>query len=155
MRKDWLQPTADLQGRPVAATLPTDGQALTWNDTNKRWQPGTPTGGGIGPVSAQASSPVTVNSSDSGKVYTNEGATGEIVFNLPTAAANLFYTFVVQDSDGVEVVANTGDTIRLAGSVSASAGKIESATIGSSVTIIAINATEWVAMALMGSWTVT
>jgi len=92
---------------------------------------------------------------DSGKVYTNEGATSSVTFNLPSAAANLTYTFIVQDTDGLSVVANTGDTIRIAGSVSASAGNISNTTIGSSVALVAINATEWIAISVIGTWTVT
>lgn len=111
-------------------------------------------GGGL-IVSAKASTPYSVLNSDINTVFTNEGATAQIVFNLPTAAVNLTYTFFVQDADGVKVVANTGDTIRLAGSVSASAGNIVNNTIGGSVTLVAINATEWVATSIVGTWTVT
>ena len=32
---------SDLQGRDIATTVPTDGQALVWNLANSRWQPGT------------------------------------------------------------------------------------------------------------------
>ena len=35
------------------------------------------------------------------------------------------------------------------------AGKIESTTIGSSVTLLAINNTEWIATSVVGTWTVT
>lgn len=34
-----------LQGRNVAATLPTDGQALVWNASGTTWEPGTVSGG--------------------------------------------------------------------------------------------------------------
>ena len=81
---------------------------------------------------------------------------GICVCTLPSAVANMEYTFVVQDANGIQVNANTGDTIRIAGSVSASAGFIAAAAVGASVTIVAINATEWVATSLMGGpWTVT
>jgi hypothetical protein len=43
----YPSPTVDgLQGRDVAATLPTDGQALVWSDGNTRWEPGAVSGGG-------------------------------------------------------------------------------------------------------------
>lgn len=88
--------------------------------------------------------------------FTNEGATARQDFTLPTAVANLEYQFVVQDTDGIRVIANTGDTIRIAASVSASAGRIDSTTIGDSVTLLAVNATEWVATSLVGAgWTAT
>jgi hypothetical protein len=37
-----------LQGNPVAATVPSDGQVLTWSSTGSNWQPATPSGGGGG-----------------------------------------------------------------------------------------------------------
>lgn len=94
-------------------------------------------------------------STDSGTLYTNEGATSEVTFNLPTAVAGLAYTFYVQDTDGLKIVANTGDTIRIGGVVSASAGYAESLVVGSSLTLTAINATEWVATSFIGSWSLT
>lgn len=106
-------------------------------------------------VSAQAATPVSVSSAASGTVFTNEGASALGVFNLPTAVANLVYTFVVEDSDGIKIVANTGDTIRISASVSASAGNATSTVIGSTVTLVAINATEWVSIATNGTWIVT
>lgn len=47
----------------------------------------------------------------------------------------------------------SGDTIRIAASVTAAAGSITCNTVGSSVTLQAINATEWVATAVVGTWT--
>jgi len=91
--------------------------------------------------------------SESRKVFTNEGATAANYHTLPSAAAGLFYTFVVQDSDGIRVTANTADTIRVIDSVTATAGYIESTTIGSVVTLVAINATEWIATSIHGVWT--
>lgn len=102
-------------------------------------------------VSVEATTPVSVAVADSGTVFTNEWATEKIVFNLPTAAANLIYTFVVQDDDGIDVTANTGDTIRIAADVTSTAGTITSTTIGSVITLVAINDTEWVATQVV--WT--
>ena len=74
---------------------------------------------------------------------------------LPSAAAGLDFSFMVQDADGIRVTAATGDTIRVGTALSGVAGKIESTTIGSSVRLIALNATEWMAVSMVGSWTVT
>lgn len=103
----------------------------------------------------QAASPYTVTNGDSGKVFTNEGASAGVTFNLPTAIAGLEYTFVVQDADGLTVVANAGDTVRIAGAVSATAGNSASTTIGSTVRFVAINVTEWISVATNGTWIVT
>jgi hypothetical protein len=104
---------------------------------------------------AGSGSPNILLASESHKMFSNEGAAALNYHTLPTAAAGLEYTFVVQDADGIRVVANTGDTIRLVGSVSAAAGRIDSTTIGSTVRLVAINATEWVGIAINGTWSVT
>ncbi|MHA2062814.1 MAG: hypothetical protein ACXABY_00295 [Candidatus Thorarchaeota archaeon] len=93
---------------------------------------------------------------DVGKLFTNEGATGLATFNLPEAAAGLYYTFYNQDSDNLRVVAQTGDTIRLGSIVSADGGEIKSTAVGDSVKLVAINNIEWVVVGgFTGVWTVT
>lgn len=106
-------------------------------------------------VSARSTTPITLTTADSGVVNTNEGATALNVQNLPTAVAGLIWEGIVQDADGIQVVAAAGDTIRIAGSVSATAGNAQSTTIGSTLTLKAINSTEWYATSTNGSWTVT
>lgn len=100
-----------------------------------------------------------LSAAENGNFYTNEGASALVNFTLPSAAAfnpaAMVYRFYVQDADGIKVTANTGDTIRLAGSVSGAAGNITSTTIGSAVVLVCINATEWVAESIVGTWTVT
>lgn len=92
---------------------------------------------------------------DSGKSFTNEGTAVRVDFTLPGAAAGLKYEFLVQDVDGIRVIAAAGDTIRNAAAVSAAAGRIDNAAIGSVVTLEAINATEWFVTSVVGTWTVT
>lgn len=103
----------------------------------------------------QAVSPYSVSNVENWTVFTNEGATAQVVFNLPTAVAGYTYEFIVQDADGIQVVASSGDTIRLGTSVSASAGNATSTTIGSAVILTCINATEWIAESIVGTWIVT
>lgn len=107
------------------------------------------------PVTAQASTPVTLTAEDSGKAYTDEGSSAQIVFNLPTAVAGLEFTFLIQSVNGIQVTAASGDTIRVASSVSAVAGNIAATTIGNTIKLKAINATEWLALYNVGTWTVT
>ena len=90
---------------------------------------------------------------ESGTILTNEGSTAENHHNLPTASSGLVFHFVVQDTDGIQINASTGDTIRVAGSVSSAAGTAEAATIGDTLSLVSINATEWVAIASHGTWT--
>lgn len=96
-----------------------------------------------------------VLAADSGKTFTNEGTTAKRNFTLPAAVAGLFYTFIVIDADGLTVTAAAGDTIRLSAAVSAAAGNTDSTTVGSVVRLEAINATEWIATSIVGTWVTT
>lgn len=102
---------------------------------------------------AGSGAPNVITAAESNTLYTNEGATAANHHTLPTAAAGLVYEFIVQDADGMRIVANTDDTIRVIDKVTAAAGYIESATIGSVVRLMAINATEYVATSIHGVWT--
>ena len=99
---------------------------------------------------AGVASPNIITSAESYTTYTNEGATALNYHTLPTAVAGLTFTWVVQDVDGIRIVANTGDTIRVAGVVSGAAGYTTSVAIGDSITLTAINATEWIAESEIG-----
>jgi len=103
---------------------------------------------------AVSGAPNVLTADESGKVFSNEGSAAKNYHTLPTARAGLTFTFIVQDVDGVRVVADSGDTIRIAASESAAAGYIECATIGNAVTLVAVNATEWIATSYVGTWTV-
>lgn len=83
---------------------------------------------------------------------TNEGVTAKNYHTLPAAEAGATYTFAVQDTDGLRVTANTGDTIRLGANVTAAAGYVESTVIGDVIICTAINGTEWFGIAY-GTWT--
>ncbi|MCU0806387.1 MAG: hypothetical protein MUC53_00085 [Candidatus Contendobacter sp.] len=89
---------------------------------------------------------------DTGAVYTNEGDSDGATVTLPAAAAGLQFTLYVQTAQTLTVTAGSGDTLRIGGSVTAAAGSITSNTVGSCVTLVAINATEWIATAAVGSW---
>lgn len=101
---------------------------------------------------AGSGAPNVLTGAEAGKLLTNEGTTAVNYHTLPTAVAGLTYTFVVQDADGLRITASTDDTIRLGSKVTATAGYIESTTIGDYVTLTAINATEWLGLAY-GTWT--
>lgn len=94
------------------------------------------------------------SATDTGTVYTNEGDADGATILLPTAVAGLQFTVYVQTAQTLTLTANSGDTIRIANSVTAAAGSITSNVVGSSVTLVAINSTEWVATSSVGSWSV-
>lgn len=102
---------------------------------------------------AVAASPNILLAAESNTVLTNEGSTAKNYHTLPTAVAGYTFTFIVQDVDGLRVTASAGDTINVAGLVSAAAGYTESTVIGSTITLVSINATEWIATSALGTWT--
>lgn len=102
---------------------------------------------------ATSGSPNIITSAETRTIFTNEGSSAKNYHTLPAASSGLSFTFIVQDTDGIRIVANAGDTIRTATVVSATAGYTESTTIGSSVILVAINATEWMATSIVGVWT--
>ncbi len=98
---------------------------------------------------------LTLTVDDSNTLSTNEGATAEVTFTLPDAAAGLTYDFYVQDSDGLTITAVSDDTIRVTSNVTGTAGSISSSTVGDCVKLVAVNATEWVAVSVAGTgWVV-
>lgn len=92
--------------------------------------------------------------SESRKILTNEGAAAEAYNALPSAAVGLEYVFYCQTVNGIRIVAAAGDTIRLGPNVSAAAGFVRSEIVGSALVLVAINATEWVAISIIDIWTV-
>ena len=140
-------------GSDVALTFsapPVAGQALVAiSPTAASWLNPFPT------VTAQTTTPKALTAIQTNSIWTNEGASAEINFTLPNAGGGNVFTFIVANVNGIKVTAAAGDTIRILGNVSAAAGTIEAATVGDTLTIAAINATEWVATASHGTWTVT
>jgi hypothetical protein len=94
----------------------------------------------------------TVLPSQTNYYFTNEGAAGAISFTLPSASINLIYTFINQTGNQLDIIAGSGDTIRSGLNVSAAAGTISTFDIGSSITLVAINSTEWIATSSNGTW---
>lgn len=103
-------------------------------------------------LKTQANSPYSVLTTESGRLFSNEGSTAQVIFNLPAPAVGLTYTFIVQDTDGIRVQASTGTRIRIAGQLSAVSGNVEAAASGDTVTLVAINALEWMSIATNGTW---
>lgn len=104
-------------------------------------------------VNESTSTPLALSADDSGTIYTNNGATGIVTFNLPSAAAGITYTFATSEALRINVVAASGDQIVHSGQTaddSIRSGNAE----GASITLVAIDATSWVVTAAMGSWTV-
>lgn len=129
--------------------------AGVWRDTDA--------GAGMGkrlsgrPVEASTAgsgAPNLLAAAESRKLLTNEGAAAEAYHTLPPATAGAEFVFYCHDADGIRVTADAGDTVRIGATVSAAAGFARSSTVGSVLHLVAINATEWVAVASAGIWTI-
>lgn len=103
---------------------------------------------------------VSADNTESNTIYTNQAASGTINFTLPAATSGLnsVFTFIVVTAQTLKVTAGSGDSIRIAGSVTSIGspnGDISSSTIGDVVMIVNVNSTEWIAISTIGTWTVT
>jgi hypothetical protein len=103
---------------------------------------------------AAKTSNYTILTTDSGGVFTNVNALGDVTFSLPAASAGLEYHFYVTDNQNLIVDANGTDTIRIAASVSASGGNLTANTVGNSLTVRYIGTGQWGVFASQGTWTV-
>jgi len=92
----------------------------------------------------------TVVAADSGKVITNAAAGGATAATLPGAAAGLRYTFVVMAAQEFRITPASGDTMTSEGG--ASAEYVYNATVGGSLTIVAVDATNWITLSKVGTW---
>jgi len=95
------------------------------------------------PVSAHTAS-YTLSTADCGAVHTNEGASGTIILNLPGAAAGLEYKVINIDSNPYTVNINPEDADQIINRTDAAGDSIESNAAGESITLKAIDSTNWV-----------
>lgn len=91
--------------------------------------------------------------SESGSVQTNAGAGGAAAWVLPAAAPGLEFTFVVMAAQELRVTPAAGDAINIAGSQGDAAEYWTANAVGASLTLIAVDDTNWVAKCYTGTWT--
>jgi hypothetical protein len=95
-----------------------------------------------------------LSAAETGSVHTNTGASGSVALTLPAAAAGLEYYFYVDAAQPLVITAATGDTIQAGtGSASSAGGTLTADAVGESIHLVAINATEWISFAAVGTWT--
>lgn len=93
---------------------------------------------------------VTLTAQQSGALLTNKGDLGAQVVTLPAAAAGLNYCFFTYAAQQIAVDPATGDKIVVL--TDAAGDKITNATAGNSICLVAVDATDWVAVAINGTW---
>jgi hypothetical protein len=79
-------------------------------------------------------------SSSTGTIYTNLGAAAQIELLLPSITSltsNIYFTFVVHNSFGIKITANTGEVIAYRGTTTSPAGNIILDKVGDSITLVA------------------
>lgn len=92
---------------------------------------------------------------DIGVTFTNVGAGGSVIFTLPASVVGYEFKFSVEVAHNFEILAIGSDVIRFGGSISAAAGNVLSAAIGSTVNLKCTAAGVWSAMGgVSGTWTV-
>lgn len=131
---------ADFQPAPSGGVVESDGlYRLSVDDTRV--------------ISYQLNATTDVN-----KVFTTDavGEGQDCEFILPSAVAGLIYHFSTLNSpdSNLYISSAAGDTIRVLSDVTLAGGQIfvSNSDWAASITLVAINATEWVAISVGGSW---
>jgi hypothetical protein len=91
--------------------------------------------------------------SESGTLQTNAGASSVGIWNLPEAstAIGAVFTFVVASMQNLNI--NPDDADQILGLTDAVGDSIQSSTIGETITLVAIDSSNWVVMSSYGTWT--
>lgn len=79
---------------------------------------------------------------DSGKIFSNYGATGQVIIDLPAAEEGLTYTFVVSTNSSMKIRPASAAS-RIMGLTDANNNSITSSTVGNTITVIATQTSEW------------
>jgi hypothetical protein len=107
---------------------------------------------GFGLVAAKTGND-TLTADQSYQTFTNEGASGSVTLELPPAAPNLQFFFMVVVAQSL-VIDVGGSVVIYVGEISSSAGgSAFSNSPGSIITLKAVSTTVWGATSLVGSWT--
>jgi hypothetical protein len=100
-------------------------------------------------TAAATAAELTLTTADSGKLYTNDGATGEITINVNTTTAGDMVT--VANAESYTLNVNPADTVQILGLTNAAGDAIQSTSAGDFVQIYLINSTQAAAVT-RGTW---
>ncbi len=103
---------------------------------------------GKGPTAKTAD--YTIKQSDWGTVFTNAGASGAVIFTLPTPKAGAFLTFV-KATVAQSLVISAPSGVKINNGTAAQVYKNVTSEMGT-CTLVAISATEYAVVAEKGTW---
>jgi len=92
----------------------------------------------------------TVTIYDTGTLFNNKGATGQITYTLPAAVSDVWYCFYVYAAQTVLV--NPDDADQIYHLTNAAGDAITNTTAGDSLCLHAVDATGWIPMQENGTW---
>jgi hypothetical protein len=113
-------------------------------------------GRGLRTVSAKTANYTVVTPNDNGKTFTNEGASGAVVFALPAATVGQWYRFNVLAAQALRIDPNGTETVALptTGAQQAAGKYMGVSTVGYTVTYVCLKAGQWDVEANVGTWVV-
>jgi hypothetical protein len=96
-----------------------------------------------------------VANTDNGKMFTNEGASGAVVFSLPAATVGQWYRFCVKAAQELRIDPNGTETMSLpsTGAKQAAGAYLTANADGESLMIACVKAGEWESVYYTGTWT--
>ena len=97
-----------------------------------------------------ASGPKAIETYESGKIFTNTGASGSITFTLPTAAKGLVYSFAKVVAQDIVIDAADGDYIADS-TVSGTISNVADGETWGYLTLLAVSASMWLVFG-NGTW---
>lgn len=92
---------------------------------------------------------IAVLTTDSGKLFVSRLLPDKRTFTLPSAAAGLIYDFFVADADSILITTATGDSLI----TSAGSAYKTTSSVAGTVKVVAIDATRWLMLYTLGTWT--
>lgn len=98
---------------------------------------------------------------DSGKTFTNTGATGDVDITLPAAVVGLAFNFVLGAAQTFEILPSTGDkigtpstaTVPATGVMGTASQGVSAAADGATLSLFCAKTGEWAVMSSAGTWT--
>lgn len=93
-----------------------------------------------------------ITADQTNQTFSNAGAAGAVTLTLPTPVAGYKYTFICAAAQTLTLDISGSVVIGLGEIATTAGGAVSANTIYSSITLIALSPTLWVATSMTGSW---